>query len=237
MYIHGLQKMTLLDFPGKVACTVFLGGCDMRCPFCHNWELVDMSAQAVMDDTELISFLEGRVGLLDGVAFTGGEPLMRKDLAEMMKKIRDMGFLIKLDTNGNHPDELKKILEEGLVDYVAMDVKNSPERYGETIGLPGFDISRIRESIEYLISNGKSQDDAAGFDYEFRTTVVKQFHNEDSFKGIAQLIKGAGRYYLQEFVDRETVPYAGLEGCTKEEMNRFLDIVAPYVKNAEIRGV
>lgn len=236
MYIHGLQKMTLLDFPGKVACTVFLGGCDMRCPFCHNWELVDMSAQAVMDDTELISFLEGRVGLLDGVAFTGGEPLMRKDLAEMMKKIRDMGFLIKLDTNGNHPDELKKILEEGLVDYVAMDVKNSPERYGETIGLPGFDISRIRESIEYLISNGKSQDDAAGFDYEFRTTVVKQFHNEDSFKGIAQLIKGAGRYYLQEFVDRETVPYAGLEGCTKEEMNRFLDIVAPYVKNAEIRG-
>ncbi|HBZ02571.1 MAG TPA: anaerobic ribonucleoside-triphosphate reductase activating protein [Lachnospiraceae bacterium] len=237
MYIHGLQKMTLLDFPGKVACTVFLGGCDMRCPFCHNWELVDMSAQAVMDDTELISFLEGRVGLLDGVAFTGGEPLMRKDLAEVMKKIRDMGFLIKLDTNGNHPDELKKILEEGLVDYVAMDVKNSPERYGETIGLPGFDISRIRESIEYLISNGKSQDDAAGFDYEFRTTVVKQFHNEDSFKGIAQLIKGAGRYYLQEFVDRETVPYAGLEGCTKEEMNRFLDIVAPYVKNAEIRGV
>ena len=237
MYIHGLQKMTLLDFPGKVACTVFLGGCDMRCPFCHNWELVDMSAQAVMDDTELISFLEGRVGLLDGVAFTGGEPLMRKDLAEMMKKIRDMGFLIKLDTNGNHPDELKKILEEGLVDYVAMDVKNSPERYGETIGLPGFDISRIRESIEYLISNGKSQDDAAGFDYEFRTTVVKQFHNEDSFKGIAQLIKGADRYYLQEFVDRETVPYAGLEGCTKEEMNRFLDIVAPYVKNAEIRGV
>ena len=162
---------------------------------------------------------------------------MRKDLAEVMKKIRDMGFLIKLDTNGNHPDELKKILEEGLVDYVAMDVKNSPERYGETIGLAGFDISRIRESIEYLISNGKSQDDAAGFDYEFRTTVVKQFHNEDSFKGIAQLIKGAGRYYLQEFVDRETVPYAGLEGCTKEEMNRFLDIVAPYVKNAEIRGV
>lgn len=237
MYIHGLQKMTLLDFPGKVACTVFLGGCDMRCPFCHNWELVDMSAQAVMDDTELISFLEGRVGLLDGVAFTGGEPLMRKDLAEVIKKIRDMGFLIKLDTNGNHPDELKKILEEGLVDYVAMDVKNSPERYGETIGLPGFDISRIRESIEYLISNGKSQDDSAGFDYEFRTTVVKQFHNEDSFKGIAQLIKGAGRYYLQEFVDRETVPYAGLEGCTKEEMNRFLDIVAPYVKNAEIRGV
>ena len=241
MNIHGLQKMTLLDFPGKVACTVFLGGCDMRCPFCHNWELVDASAPAIMDENELFKFLEGRKGLLDGVAFTGGEPLLRNDLAEIIKKIRDMGFLIKLDTNGNHPDRLKEITDAGLVDYVAMDVKNSPERYGATIGLPGVDISKIKESIAYLISNGGNENDgasgtAAKFGYEFRTTVVRQFHDEDSFPGIAELIKGADRYYLQGFVDRETVPYAGLEGYTKEEMGVFLDIVRPYVKNAELRG-
>ena len=228
MNIHGLQKMTLLDFPGKVACTVFLGGCDMRCPFCHNWELVDASAQAIMDENELFRFLGGRIGLLDGVAFTGGEPLMRNDLMDVIKRIRDMGFKIKLDTNGNHPDRLRSVVDAGLIDYVAMDVKNSPERYGETIGLPGFDISRIKESIDYLMN--------CGTDYEFRTTVVKQFHDEDSFKGIAELIKGAEKYYLQGFVDRETVPYAGLEGYTKEEMEKFLGIVSPYVKSAEIRG-
>lgn len=220
--------MTLLDFPGKVACTVFLGGCDMRCPFCHNWELVDASAQAIMDENELFRFLGGRIGLLDGVAFTGGEPLMRNDLMDVIKRIRDMGFKIKLDTNGNHTDRLRSVVDAGLIDYVAMDVKNSPERYGETIGLPGFDISRIKESIDYLMN--------CGTDYEFRTTVVKQFHDEDSFKGIAELIKGAEKYYLQGFVDRETVPYAGLEGYTKEEMEKFLDIVSPYVKSAEIRG-
>lgn len=228
MNIHGLQKMTLLDFPGKVACTVFLGGCDMRCPFCHNWELVDASAQAIMDENELFRFLGGRIGLLDGVAFTGGEPLMRNDLMDVIKRIRDMGFKIKLDTNGNHTDRLRSVVDAGLIDYVAMDVKNSPERYGETIGLPEFDISRIKESIDYLMN--------CGTDYEFRTTVVKQFHDEDSFKGIAELIKGAEKYYLQGFVDRETVPYAGLEGYTKEEMEKFLDIVSPYVKSAEIRG-
>ncbi len=228
MNIHGLQKMTLLDFPGKVACTVFLGGCDMRCPFCHNWELVDASAQAIMDENELFRFLGGRIGLLDGVAFTGGEPLMRNDLMDVIKRIRDMGFKIKLDTNGNHPDRLRSVVDAGLIDYVAMDVKNSPERYGETIGLPGFDISRIKESIDYLMN--------CGTDYEFRTTVVKQFHDEDSFKGIAELIKDAEKYYLQGFVYRETVPYAGLEGYTKEEMEKFLDIVSPYVKSAEIRG-
>ena len=220
--------MTLLDFPGKVACTVFLGGCDMRCPFCHNWEIVDASVPAIMDENELFKFLEGRKGLLDGVAFTGGEPLMRKDLEDVIRKIRDMGFMIKLDTNGNHPDRLKSVVDAGLIDYVAMDVKNSPERYGETVGLPDFDISRIRESIAYLMS--------CGTDYEFRTTVVRQFHDADSFKGIAGLINGADKYFLQGFVDRETVPYAGLEGYTKEEMEMFLDIVKSYVKNAEIRG-
>ena len=228
MKIHGLQKMTLLDYPGKVACTVFLGGCEFRCPFCHNWELIDMSAPAIMDDTELLKFLDTRRGLLDGVAFTGGEPLLRKDLPELIRRIRDMGFLIKLDTNGNNPEPLAAVVGEGLIDYVAMDIKNSPERYGETIGLPGYDISNVLASAEFLL-NGSVE-------YEFRTTVVKQFHDRESFEKIGEWIKGAEKYYLQVFVDRETVPYSGLESYTKEEMEEFLNIVKKSVKHAEIRG-
>ena len=163
MNIHGLQKMTLLDFPGKVACTVFLGGCDMRCPFCHNWELVDGEAPAIMDEDELLRFLGGRVGLLDGVAFTGGEPLLRNDLGDVIKRIREMGFLIKLDTNGNHPDRLKGMLDAGLLDHVAMDVKNSKERYGETIGLPGFDTTHIEESISILKESDIDYHEGEGF--------------------------------------------------------------------------
>ena len=229
MNIHGLQKMTLLDFPGKVACTVFLGGCDMRCPFCHNWELVDMNAPALMDEQELLRFLGGRVGLLDGVAFTGGEPLLRNDLADVIKKIRDMGFLIKLDTNGNHPDRLKAVLDEGLIDYVAMDVKNSRKRYGETIGLPGFDTSKVEESIQMLISGN--------VDYEFRTTVMKEYHDEESFKDISEMIKGAKNYYIQCFVDRDTVPTEGLTAYSADELRGFLEIVRPNVKNVGLRGV
>ena len=229
MNIHGLQKMTLLDFPGKVACTVFLGGCDMRCPFCHNWELVDMNAPALMDEQELLRFLGGRVGLLDGVAFTGGEPLLRNDLADVIKKIRDMGFLIKLDTNGNHPDRLKAVLDEGLIDYVAMDVKNSRKRYGETIGLPGFDTSKVEESIQMLISGN--------VDYEFRTTVMKEYHDEDSFKDISEMINGAKNYYIQCFVDRDTVPTEGLTAYSADELRGFLEIVRPNVKNVGLRGV
>ena len=151
MKIHGLMKMTLLDFPGQVACTVFLGGCDMRCPFCHNSELLDMNAPEVMDENELYDFLSKRKGLLDGVVFTGGEPLLRRDIAPVMQKIREMGFKIKLDTNGNHPDRLKELVSSGLVDYVAMDIKNSPEKYGVTIGLPDFDISIATRAEEHNV--------------------------------------------------------------------------------------
>lgn len=229
MKIHGLMKMTLLDFPGQVACTVFLGGCDMRCPFCHNSELLDMNAPEVMDENELYDFLSKRKGLLDGVVFTGGEPLLRRDIAPVMQKIREMGFKIKLDTNGNHPDRLKELVSSGLVDYVAMDIKNSPEKYGVTIGLPDFDISKVKESVEFLLE-GKVP-------YEFRTTVVRQFHDEESMKAIAGWISGADRYYLQGFVDRETVKFSGLEACSKEQMHSFLEIVKSSVKEADLRGV
>ena len=229
MIIHGLQKMTLLDFPGQVACTVFLGGCEFRCPFCHNADLLDESAPGIMNDDELLEFLKKRKGLLDGVAFTGGEPLLRKDLPDLLARVRDIGYKIKVDTNGDHPDLLKEIVKAGLADYIAMDVKNSPARYAETIGWETFDTAPVDESIQFLLEGSVG--------YEFRTTVVRQFHDEDSFEAIAKWIDGADRYELQGFVDRDTVPFAGLEACSREEMEHFADIVRPHVKTVELRGV
>lgn len=229
MNIQGLQKMTLLDFPGRVACTVFLGGCDFRCPFCHNGELLDGTAETLITDRELLAFLEKRRGLLDGVAFTGGEPTLRPELPALMAEIRAMGFAIKLDTNGNHPDALRRMLGEGLVDYVAMDVKNSPQRYGETIGIPGFDVSNIEKSLTLL--------KMSGVDYELRTTVVKEFHDEDSFRAIGPWIAGAKRYFLQCFTDRDTVPQPGLHAPEKDELERFAALVRPYVQEVSLRGI
>ncbi|MBQ2324363.1 MAG: anaerobic ribonucleoside-triphosphate reductase activating protein, partial [Oscillospiraceae bacterium] len=188
MRIHGLQKMTLLDFPGHVACTVFLGGCDFRCPFCHNYELIDGSAQPVMDADELLAFLAKRKGLLDGVAVTGGEPCLHSQLPELLEAIRALGFSTKLDTNGYHPAMLRELLERSLVDYVAMDVKNSPEKYAMTCGVPAVDLSPIRESID-LLRHGNA-------DYEFRTTVVRELHEEADFAEIGKMIAGAKRYFL-----------------------------------------
>ena len=188
-----------------------------------------MNVLGIMDEKELYAFLETRRGKLDGVAVTGGEPTLRKDLPELLRTIKDMGFKVKLDTTGNHPDMLKTVVGEGLVDYVAMDVKNSKERYAETVGLTGFDISRVDESISFLLRGD--------VEYEFRTTVVKQFHDRDSFIGIAEWIKGAEKYYLQNFVDRDTVPFAGLEARSENELKEYAEIVKPYVGVVELRGV
>ena len=229
MKIHGLQKMTLLDFPGRVACTVFFGGCDMRCPFCHNAELLDGSAPPVMDEEELLSFLKKRKGLLDGVAFTGGEPLLQKDLPELAGQIRELGYPVKLDTNGTHPDRLADMIRNGLVQYVAMDIKNCPERYAETAGMNDIDIGPIRESVSILLEGIT--------DYEFRTTTVAELHNDESFEQIGQWINGPKRYYLQRFTDRETVPFEGLHAPTEEQMRHWAAIVRPYVPAVELRGV
>lgn len=229
MNIQGLQKLTLLDFPGKTACTVFLGGCDFRCPFCHNSELIDGTAPTELTDAELLAFLEKRHGLLDGVAFTGGEPTLRKDLPDLLVKIRAMGFAAKLDTNGNHPDALKAILDAGLVDYVAMDIKNSPEKYAATVGLPQFDTTNITRSMEMLKSSG--------IDYELRTTVVKEFHDADSFREIGPWIAGAKRYFLQCFTDRDSVVQSGLHAPSKEELERYAALVKPFVAEVSLRGI
>ena len=229
MKIHGLQKMTLLDFPGKVACTVFLGGCDMRCPFCHNAELIDGTAPAVMEEEELLAFLKKRAGLLEGVAITGGEPLLRDDTIVLMEKIRDLGYPVKLDTNGTHPDRLRKILDRGLATYVAMDIKNSPDRYAVTAGLEKLDLAPIRESVS-LLTEGRT-------DYEFRTTVVAELHDADSFRGIGEWIRGARRYYLQKFTDRDTVPFGGFHAPEDEKMREYAAISREYVPSAVIRGM
>ena len=229
MEIQGLQKMTLLDYPGRVACTVFLGGCDLRCPFCHNGGLVLEAAPPQLDSGELLSFLKKRVGLLDGVCITGGEPLLRPGLAGLLAQIKELGYPVKLDTNGSHPERLRSLVEAGLIDYAAMDIKNSPQRYGETAGLPGLELTPFRESVSYLLQGT--------VDYEFRTTVVREFHDADSFKAIGPWIAGAKRYFLQSFVDRDTVLQEGLHPWDGETLEGFADLVRPYVEQVELRGV
>ena len=229
MNIHGLQKMTLLDFPGRVACTVFLGGCDFRCPFCHNFELIDGTAKPVMTDEDLFSFLKKRQGLLDGVAITGGEPCLHPGLPELLRQIRALGFATKLDTNGYHPALLKALIDEGLLDYVAMDIKNSPAKYAATCGLPALDLSPVRESIA-LLMEGR-------VDYEFRTTVVAQFHELSDFDQIGEMIAGARRYFLQCFTDRDSVPFGNLSAPTEEELKSYASTARKYVADTQLRGV
>ena len=229
MDIQGLQKMTLLDWPGKVACTVFLGGCDFRCPFCHNAELLEGDLPAALTQGELLDFLRRRRGLLDGVCVTGGEPLLRADLAGLLEEVKALGYPVKVDTNGSHPARMVELWERGMVDYVAMDVKNSPDRYPETAGVPGLDLGPIRESIAWLLEGH--------VDYELRTTAVRQFHDGDSFRAIGGWIRGAARYYIQNFTDRDTVAFAGLSGFDKEELEGFAGLVAPCVEHVELRGV
>lgn len=229
MKIAGLQKMTLLDFPGRVACTVFLGGCDFRCPFCHNYEMVDGSLEPLMDDDELIKFLEKRKGLLDGVAVTGGEPCLHKGLPGLLGRFRELGYAVKLDTNGYHPDVLETVLRNDLADYIAMDIKNSPDKYAVTCGVPEVDMSRIEKSISLIINNTA--------DYEFRTTAVSELHDENDFGEIGKLIKGAKRYFIQSFADRESVPYSGLSAPSKAELEAFAAAAGRFVTSVSLRGI
>lgn len=228
MKIGGFQKMTVLDYPGKVACTVFTHGCNLRCPFCHNARLV-VRDEDLIDENEILSYLNKRRGILDGVCISGGEPTLQGDLFDFMKKVKDLGMLIKLDTNGTCPDKLQYAIDNGLVDYVAMDIKNCREEYAKTCGLSKMDISKVEKSVEILMQSG--------VDYEFRTTVTKELHTPDDFAKIGQWIKGAKRYYIQSFVDSGDIILEGLNPLDLQGLKALLEAVSPYVPSVELRGV
>ncbi len=229
MVIHGIQKLTLLDFPGKVACTLFTGGCNFRCPFCHNASLVlDPGSVVPLDNDDIFRFLRKRRGVLDGVCITGGEPLLNRDIPLFMRQIKDLGYLVKLDTNGSFPGKLKDILDNRLADYVAMDVKSSRGGYSKAAGVPVVDMTAIEESIKMLMDSGT--------DYEFRTTVVKGIHTAEDFEGIGELIRGAKRYFIQSYKDSGDV-IQKFDAFSGEELKGFLEKVREYVPSAELRGV
>ena len=230
MNIQGLQKLTLLDYPGHTACTVFTGGCNLRCPFCHNAPLVlDPNGSPPFSEEEIFALLDKRRGILDGVAVTGGEPLLQKEIGGFLKQVKDRGFAVKLDTNGFFPDRLEELLRAGLVDYAAMDVKNRPEKYAETCGLETVDLSKIEASMRLLTDSG--------IEYEFRTTVVKEFHTIDDIEAVAKWISGAKRYFLQAFRDSGNLIAGGCSGCSDEEMREMAGRAAPYVELCRTRGV
>ncbi len=231
--ICGLQKMTLLDFPGQVACTVFLGGCNFRCPFCHNSELFTGTPRRFMEDKAFFAFLQTRQGLLDGVCVSGGEPTLYPQLPEFMARIKKLGFAVKLDTNGSRPEVLKALLDEKLVDYVAMDIKNGPERYAQTVGLESFDLTPVAESLRLLTGSSVR--------YELRTTLLAQLHDEQSILAMGQWLqknspgKKPAQLFLQSFVDRDTVLFSGLCAPDAAKIQTFRTILEPFVEKVSIR--
>jgi pyruvate formate lyase activating enzyme len=229
MLIKGLQKLTLLDYPGKMACTVFTAGCNFRCPFCHNASLVTSIDDERISEEDFFSFLEKRQGIIDGVCITGGEPTLQPDLKAFLKRIKDMGYSVKLDTNGYRPEILKDIVNSGLVDYVAMDIKNSQAKYALTSGLESLDIEKINESVEFLMSGV--------VDSELRTTVVKELHSEDDIQDIVSWIKGAKKYYLQGFNDSGDLICTGYSGYDKNSLEKLLNIAKNHFETVELRGI
>lgn len=228
MIFGGFEKCTLVDYPGKVACMVYTIGCNFRCPYCHNPELVDETVEITYSEEKILDFLDTRRGLLDGVVITGGEPTMHEELPEFMRCVKEKGFLVKLDTNGTNPKMLQQIIDEGLVGYIAMDMKSPLETYSQTVARP-VDVEAIRESIRILL--------ASSVEYEFRTTIVKSLLSQEGLKRIGESIRGAKRYYLQKFVPtkilnpqfRRKVSYAD------EEFEQFREMMHEYVDTCEIR--
>ena len=231
MHISGLLKMTLLDYPGRVACTIFTKGCNFRCPFCHNASLVNTEgAEEELDTDEVLRYLKKRAGLLDGVVVSGGEPLLQADLEDFLVSVRSMGYEIKIDTNGSQPEKLIRLAEKGLIDYAAMDIKNSPALYDRTIGLPEADLETVRASRDYLLSGRVSS--------EFRTTVVKGLHTAESLTEAARFIEGAEAYYLQQYTDSGNIlSPAGLAAYSDSEMRQLLACVQKVIPGAALRGL
>ena len=230
MYLCGLQKLAMVDYPGKLAATVFTGGCNLRCPFCHNALLVTRLDETLeLGEEAVLSFLATRTKLLDGVVLSGGEPLLQPDAADFLRKIRQMGFAVKLDTNGFFPDRLSAILEEGLVDYVAMDIKNAPEKYPITCGIPGLDTAPVAESVKLLRQSG--------VDFEFRTTLVREFHTPEDLLAIGRWLESSPRYFLQAFVDSGNLVGSGCSPFTPQEMRDFTLLLRPFFGEVNLRGI
>ena len=233
MKIVGIQKLTLLDYPGRVACTVFLNGCNFRCPYCHNAELLG-DAEEVMTVAGLLAFLRKRQGILEGVCITGGEPTLHPELPALLGEVRALGYAVKLDTNGYRPEILEAVLNQGLVDYVAMDLKNGPEDYAETVGLAGVELAKIRQSIRLLM--------ASPVDFELRTTVADPLHSGETITSMANWLlettngKPIPRLFVQPFVDRDTVPVGGFSAPTGAELEQFCRILGPCAERVELRG-
>lgn len=238
MLISGLSKTTLLDYPEHLACTIFTGGCNFRCPFCHNRDLVFLNEGMenghvqIYTEEEIFSFLKKRSSILRAVCITGGEPTLQQDLPELIKKIKGLGYLVKLDTNGCHPDMLEKLLEADLLDYVAVDIKNSPQKYARTIGIPDFDLAPVKETVSCLLSAKDT------LSYEFRTTLVKELHEENDMHVICDWIKGCSHYYLQSFIDSGSlVSEETFHALDEETLKNFLTICQSYIPGTSLRGV
>ncbi len=230
MEIHGFQKLTLLDYPGKCAATVFTAGCNFRCPFCHNASLVTrINLADRLEKSDIIDYLKKRRGMLDGVCVTGGEPLMNESVFDFMKQLKDLGYLVKLDTNGSFPEKLRRAVFGGLCDSVAMDIKNSKPKYAETVGLKDFDISPIEESVEFLKSGA--------VDAEFRTTVMPELHTPEDMEQIGEWLSGAKRYYIQRFKDSGDLIGGGFTEPDGAFMENLQKIAMKYIEKVELRGI
>ena len=226
MIIKGIQKLTLLDFPGRVACTIFTSGCNFRCPFCHNASLVVKNEGEIISEEEIFDFLDKRRGRLSGVCISGGEPTLQPDLIPFIKRIREMGYAVKLDTNGYHPDVLSELIKDGLVDYIAMDIKTSRERYSVVAGID-IDATKIEQSAALIMGSG--------IDYEFRTTVVRELHSEVDFTNIGNWLSGAEKFFLQGFIDSGDCISDGLHGYDKTELCDLLNVLKVQIPSAKIR--
>ena len=228
MNVQGYQKLTLLDFPGRTACTVFTGGCNLRCPFCHNAGLVRTPLAGPNLTDEVLAYLQKRKGILDGVCVTGGEPLLQPDLEHFLRQIKEMGYAVKLDTNGMLPQRLAGVLATNLVDYVAMDIKSSPDGYAAATGTDA-DVSAVTDSLSILRQSG--------IPYELRTTAVRGIHTEADFHAIGEWIGDVPAYFIQRFVDSGQLLGSGFDAFSPEEMERLLTTVREYTPSAQLRGV
>lgn len=229
MELFGLEKLSLVDYDGKVAATVFTGACNFKCGFCHNGPLVvDVNNLQSMSEEDILSYLNTRKGILDGVCITGGEPTLHKDLPLFIEKIKNIGLSVKVDTNGTNPEMIKTLYENGLADYFAMDIKNDKDNYAKTIGFKEYNTAKIEKSVEYFLSGNT--------DYEFRTTLINEYHMAENMKNIALWIKGAKKYFLQKYKEVETCLTHDLSGVPDNTAKEFIEVIKPYIPSVKLRG-